>query len=169
MGVLIAADVPEALDPLEIKHSQEGSPYTTRSSIGWAVNGPLGCHGNRSKTSCFFIKADPQLYQMVEEFYSREYSESIANDKTEMSQEEMRFMQNAKETVRLENSRYQISLPFKDCDILGPNNKTQVLQRATTSCKNSGDTSTSWGVINLPLISHTAAPSPPPHPLHSQH
>ena len=30
---------------------------------------------------------------------------------------------------------------------------------ATTSCKNSGDTSPSWGVINFPFISHTAAPS----------
>ena len=68
---------------------------------------------------------------MVEEFYNREYSESIADDKKEMSQEEMRFMQNAKETVRLENGNYQISLPLKDRDILVPNNKTQVLQRAS--------------------------------------
>ena len=28
----------------------------------------------------------------------------------------------------------------------------------TRSCKNSGDTSPSWGVINLPITSHTAAP-----------
>ena len=34
----------------------------------------------------------------------------------------------------------------------------------TTSCKNSGDTSPSWGVINCPIISHTAAPLPPPPP-----
>ena len=31
---------------------------------------------------------------------------------------------------------------------------------AITSCKNSGDTSPSWGVINFPIISHTAAPLP---------
>ena len=37
--------------------------------------------------------------------------------------------------------------------------------RATTSCKNSGDTSPSWSAINLPIISHTAAPLPPPPPL----
>ena len=28
--------------------------------------------------------------------------------------------------------------------------------KATTSCKNSGNTSPSWGVINFPIISHTA-------------
>ena len=33
--------------------------------------------------------------------------------------------------------------------------------KATTSCKNSGDTSPSLGVINSPIISHTAAPLPP--------
>lgn len=64
------------------------------------------------------------------EFYNREYSESTANDKTEMSQEEMTFMRNAKETVRLEKGHYQISLPFKHRDILVSNNKTQALQRA---------------------------------------
>ena len=32
---------------------------------------------------------------------------------------------------------------------------------AATSCKNSGDTSPSWGVINFPIISHIAAPLPP--------
>ena len=35
-------------------------------------------------------------------------------------------------------------------------------RNATTSCKHSGDTSPSWGVINFPIISHTAAPLPPP-------
>ena len=32
----------------------------------------------------------------------------------------------------------------------------------TTSCKTNGDTSRSWGVITLPLISPNAAPSLPP-------
>ena len=35
---------------------------------------------------------------------------------------------------------------------------------STTSCNNSGDTSPSWNVINLPIISHTAASLPPPPP-----
>ena len=39
--LLIASDVPEALDPLEVKNSQHGGPYTTRTRLGWAVNGPL--------------------------------------------------------------------------------------------------------------------------------
>ena len=41
IGVLIASDVPEALDPQEVKNSQHGGPYATRTRLGWAVNGPL--------------------------------------------------------------------------------------------------------------------------------
>ena len=38
IGLPIASDVSEALDPLEIKHSQRRGPYATMSRIGWAVN-----------------------------------------------------------------------------------------------------------------------------------
>ena len=130
VGLLIATDVPEALDPLEIKHSLEGGPYATRTRIGWAVNGPLGRHRSRSHTSGFFIRVDPELHRMVEDFYNRDFTESIVDDKTEMSQDELRFMQNAEETVKLKDGHYQISLPFKDREASVPNNKSQALQRA---------------------------------------
>ena len=35
------------------------------------------------------------------------------------------------------------------------------LPSATTSCKICGDTSPSWGVVNLPIIFYNAAPLPP--------
>ena len=34
IGLLIASDVPEALDPVEVKHSQNGGPYATRTWTG---------------------------------------------------------------------------------------------------------------------------------------
>ena len=130
VGLLIASDVPEALDPLEIKHSQEGGPYGTRTRIGWAVNGPLGRHRHRSQASSFFVKVDPQLQQIEEDFYNRDFTGSIVDDKPEMSQDERRLMQNAEETVELKDGHYQISLPFKDRVALVPNYKSQALGRA---------------------------------------
>ena len=67
---------------------------------------------------------------MVEDFYNRDFTGSIVDDKTEMSQDERRFMQNAEETVELKDGHYQISLPFKDRVALVPNNKSQALRRA---------------------------------------
>ena len=117
MGLLIATDVPEALDPLEIKQESRRCPIR-HENTHWLVGLSMG-------------RMDAMVIDQ-KEFYNREYSESTANDKTEMSQEEMTFMQNAKETVRLEKGHYQISLPFNHRDILVSNNKTQALQR--TGC-----------------------------------
>ena len=95
IGLLIVSDVPETLDPVEIRHSVNGGPYASRTRIGWAVNGLLGrCrHGSQAVSS--FVKVDPQLQHMVENFYSRDFADSFANDMIEMSQDEHRFMQNA--------------------------------------------------------------------------
>ena len=94
------------------------------------VNGPLGRHRHRSQSSSFFVKVDPQLQQMVEEFYNRDFTGSIVDDRTEMPQDERRFMKNAEETVELRDGHYQISLPFKDRVALVPNNTSQALRRA---------------------------------------
>ena len=92
IGLLIASDVPKAVDPVEVKHSQNGGPYATRTRMGWAVNSPLGRFRGRSHTSSFFLKVDPQLQQMVESFYNRDFADVFADDTKEMSQDEHSFM-----------------------------------------------------------------------------
>ena len=34
IGLLIVSDVPEALDPVEIRYSENGGPYASRTRIG---------------------------------------------------------------------------------------------------------------------------------------
>ena len=128
IGLLIASDVPEALDPVEVKHSQNGGPYATRTCMGWAVNGPLGRFRGRSHTSSFFLKVDPQLQQMVESFYNRDFVDLFADDTKEMSQDEHRFMQNA-EKIQFKDGHYEIPLPFKNHASSVPNNKSHALVR----------------------------------------
>ena len=95
IGLLIVSDVPETLDLVEIRHSKNGGPYASRTRSGWAVNGPLGrCrHGSQAVSS--FVKVDPQLQHMVENFYNRDFVDIFADDTIEMSQDERRFIQNA--------------------------------------------------------------------------
>ena len=130
VGLLIASDVPRALDPLDIKHSQDGGPYASRTRIGWAVNGPLGRRHHSSRSSTFVAKVDHRLQQMIEDFYNRDFTDPTVDSKTEMSQDERRFMQIAEQTVELRNGHYQISLPFKDRQTPVPSNKAQAWQRA---------------------------------------
>ena len=53
--LLIAGDVPKALDPIEVKQRQNGGPFATRTCMGWTVNGPLGCfQGKITHVKLFF-------------------------------------------------------------------------------------------------------------------
>ena len=110
IGLLIACNVPEALDPLEAKNSQHGGPYATRTHLGWAVNGPLKRNRRGLRATSFFPKADTELCQMVEDFYNRDFGESIADSKTEPSQAERRFMKRVEESLTLKDGHYEISL-----------------------------------------------------------
>ena len=82
IGLLIASDVPEALDPIEVKHSQNGGPYAARTRIGWAINGPLGRRRNRSqsKSTSFLVRVDPQFQRMVEDFYNRDFTDCFPTE-----------------------------------------------------------------------------------------
>ena len=81
IGLLVACDVPTVFDPLEVKHSQNGGPYASRTSMGWVVNGPLGRFRKGPRAASFLIKADSEFHQMVKNFYDSGFSESSAVDK----------------------------------------------------------------------------------------
>ena len=61
IGLVIDSDVPKALDPMKVKHSQNGGPYSTRTRMCWAVNGSLERFRGRSHTSNFFLKVAASL------------------------------------------------------------------------------------------------------------
>ena len=130
VGLLIASDVPEVLDPLEVKHSEGGGPYASRMHIGWAVNGPLVPYPYCSRPSSFFVMADTELHRMVQDFYSHDFSESIADNHSELSQGERIFIESIKKSVELKNGHYEIALPFKDVQRPVPNNGVQAEQHA---------------------------------------
>jgi len=56
IGLLIASDMPEALDPVEIRHGDHDGPYASRTRIGWAVNGPLRRSRGETRIVSSFIK-----------------------------------------------------------------------------------------------------------------
>ena len=47
--LLIGSDVPKALEPREVKRSEDGGPYAVRTLLGWAINGPLGRPNSSSR------------------------------------------------------------------------------------------------------------------------
>ena len=67
---------------------------------------------------------------MVKDFCDSKFSESSADDKPEMSQEELRFLRELESTVALKDGHYEMALPLKDCEAPGPNNRPQAEQHA---------------------------------------
>ena len=97
IGLLLANDVPEALDPQEVIHSQHGGPYATRTKLSWTINGPLKRNHESSHVSNFRVKADIQLDQIMTNFFNQEFNDSISSRKTEMSQVERRVFSGIEE------------------------------------------------------------------------
>ncbi len=94
--ILIASDVRRAF---EIKNSENGGPYATRTLLGWAINGLLLRVSKVRRTSNFFVNADVKINQVVMDAVNRDFSESISDVKTEMSREETQFMTSVEKTL----------------------------------------------------------------------
>ena len=67
---------------------------------------------------------------MVRDFYDSSFSESSADDKPEMSQEELCFLSELESTVALKDGHYEMVLPLRDRNAPLPNNCPQAMQLA---------------------------------------
>ena len=123
VSLLIGSDVPQALEPLEIRRGQRGEPYATRTALGWVVNGPIGRTGS-APHSASFINADVQLNAQFEKFCNMEFNDSAFSSKTSMSQEDRRALDVMNESIKLEEGHYEMALPWRQHPPELPNNKS---------------------------------------------
>ena len=63
--------------PKEVIESKQGGPYTTRTLLGWVVNGPL-CNAGEEESSTFnFISAEAKLTEQFEKFCNLAFNDSV--------------------------------------------------------------------------------------------
>ncbi|XP_067047856.1 uncharacterized protein [Acropora muricata] len=122
VGLLIGHDVPKALEPKEVKESQDGGPYATRTLFGWAINGPLGRNGNATRTTNF-IRRDAELDHMFQRFCNMEFSDSLLDSKREMSLDDKRALEIMESSAVLKEGHYEIALPWRYSPSSLPNNR----------------------------------------------
>ena len=106
IGLLIGSDVPEALQPNETRENQNGGPFTTRMTLGWVINGPLGRDKPKVPTANF-IQADTTLDQQFQEFCNQEFNDSFYESKPSMSLNDKKALALPWKTYppRLENNK----------------------------------------------------------------
>ena len=126
--ITIGSDVPQALQPCEIKQSQNGGPFATQTVLGWVLNAPLGRKEAKVPTANF-VQADKTLDQQFERFCNLEFNDSVYDAKLTMSQNDRKALRIMEESVTIQNGHYEIALPWKVYPPNLPNNRTSAEHR----------------------------------------
>lgn len=128
IDLLIGSDVPQALEPKQVKESQNGGPFAVKTLLGWTVNGPLGRKGKQN-SSTNRIHADVQLDEQFRRYCDMEFNAMKLRDEWTMSQEDIKALSQIKESARMVEGHYEIALPWQKYPPDLPNNKNAALQR----------------------------------------
>ncbi len=131
IGLLIGSDVPEALQPIEVRPSENGGPFATRTVFGWVLNGPLG--RNKSKiATANFVQSSDALERQFHDFCNREFNDSNYEVEPSMSQNDKKALKIMENSIKLHNGHYMIALPWKDYPPRLQNNRSLAEQRLNT-------------------------------------
>ena len=112
--LLIDVDVPEALQPEEVRKSNDGGPYAIKTVFGWTLNGPIGVsfkQGNR----CFLstsVSSDDQLYDQLRRYVNHKFEESSVDHQKMMSVEDLKALAVLQESIQLQQGHYHVSTPW---------------------------------------------------------
>ena len=156
IGLLIGANCMKALEPMQVIASENGSPYACRTRLGWCIVGPIMNGDNKDSISChrvadrdlstsqmslhhFGIKdsiKDVTLEEMFKMIYKNDFSEPSRSNSSrimvssnEVSVENRKVLYILeKETVK-KDDHYVVPLPFRDENLVMPNNRIQALRR----------------------------------------
>lgn len=132
IGLLIGVNAPRALEPWQIINSVGGGPYAVKTLLGWVVNGPLGFGTTGKGYSSVQVNriSIANLENLLIEHYNHEFMEQHHGEKYELSQEDQRFLKILSESAELKNGHYHLKLPFRNPNVMMPNNKQIAHQRA---------------------------------------
>ena len=113
MELLIGQDVPEALEPCEVRSCRGKGPYAMKTKFGWTLNGPLGRHSCFEKRYVNFIRADEELGRIFQQFMNLEFSESVSDPTFALSRQGEKVLSIYEESARLLDGHYEIAIPWK--------------------------------------------------------
>ena len=128
IGLLIGSDVPEILQPHEVRISENGGPFVSRTLLGWVLNGPLG-REDVSFPIVNSIHADDHLDQRFEEYCNMEFNDVTNETKVSMSQHDKKALNIMENSAKLVNGHYEIGLPWKNYAPHLSNNRSHAEQR----------------------------------------
>ena len=88
--LMIGNNVPQAMEPWEVRHSQGGGPFAVRTKLGWVINGPVReSSADRAQVyrTCTSVSTQ-QLHDTFQNMYEQEFPEKNNSVDRGMSNED---------------------------------------------------------------------------------
>ncbi|KAL7841314.1 hypothetical protein SRHO_G00250050 [Serrasalmus rhombeus] len=73
VGLLIGANIPKAMEPLQVVNSVDEGPYAVRTALGWTVNGPLKGGNDGLRTRSPAVTANRISVARLEELWHQQF------------------------------------------------------------------------------------------------
>ncbi len=129
---LAKVKVPRIMANVEllIGNSRGDGPYAIRTALGWVINGPLNA-GSFEAEDCSAVVNRISVCRL-EEMWFKQYNHDFnerAVEEQGLSREDIRFLEIAESSVKLEDKHYTLKLPFKKENVYLPNNFSLAKQR----------------------------------------
>ena len=123
--LMIGNNVPQVMEPWEVRHSQNNGPFAIRTKLGWVINGPVrDINANRIQVyrTCAAV-SNRRLHETLQNMYEQEFPEKNSSVVRGMSFEDRKWIKMVEGSCRVsDNGHYEIALPFCQADPRLPNN-----------------------------------------------
>ncbi|KAL7833114.1 hypothetical protein SRHO_G00301320 [Serrasalmus rhombeus] len=134
IGLLIGANVPKAMEPLQVVNSMDDGPYAVRTVLGWTINGPRrgGCNAKEGEklsdvtVNRISVAKLEELWQLQ---FKQDFPDAGQNENIEMSKEDHQFMDKVSQSAKLVDGHYSICLQLRNKSMCIPNNRSVAEQR----------------------------------------
>lgn len=103
IGLLNGSNVPQVLEPWQIRVCEHGGPYATKTLLGCTVSGQLGRLSDTEGLYANLVKADAALSQQLERFCNFKFNDSADNDLV-IPRNDLRALTVMKETAQLKEN-----------------------------------------------------------------
>lgn len=93
VGLLIGANNPKAIEPLQVINSEDEGPYAVKTALRWVIKGPLrkgdGLKSARGKVQSYSVNRISlvEVEELLVKQYNRDFPERSCEEKEGMSQE----------------------------------------------------------------------------------
>ena len=127
VDVLIGQDQPSALVPIKIRRGPVGTPFATLTIMGWSLNGTSSTNvpGRRVTTNFIYTSV---LDEKINKLWEME-EEGIIQESLELSVDDKKVIELWDTQCEIVDDHFQLPIPWKDPDVIMPDNLNVALHR----------------------------------------